>query len=38
MHDSGGDRTQTIGALPRIIEKLRSDGYTLGTVDQVRNI
>lgn len=38
MHDYGGDRTQTIAALPRIIEKLQSDGYALVTVDRVRFI
>ncbi|WP_353226443.1 glycosyltransferase [Novosphingobium sp.] len=29
LHDGGGDRSQTVAALPRIIEKLRADGYTL---------
>ena len=28
LHDGGGDRSQTVLALPRIIEKLRADGYT----------
>jgi peptidoglycan/xylan/chitin deacetylase (PgdA/CDA1 family)/sulfur carrier protein ThiS len=30
MHDGGGDRSQTVEALPTIIESLRSAGYTLG--------
>jgi peptidoglycan-N-acetylglucosamine deacetylase len=38
MHDSGGDRTQTVAALPRIIEALRSDGYAFVSVDQIRVI
>ncbi|MFX8585651.1 hypothetical protein ABTM35_19075, partial [Acinetobacter baumannii] len=28
LHDGGGDRSQTVAALPRIIERLRADGYT----------
>jgi cellulose synthase/poly-beta-1,6-N-acetylglucosamine synthase-like glycosyltransferase len=28
LHDGGGDRSQTVLALPRIIERLRADGYT----------
>jgi peptidoglycan-N-acetylglucosamine deacetylase len=35
MHDAGGDRSQTVAALPRIVEKLLADGYELGTVDEV---
>ncbi|MDP9085682.1 MAG: glycosyltransferase [Pseudomonadota bacterium] len=27
LHDSGGDRTQTIAALPEIIDRLRAAGY-----------
>lgn len=27
LHDGGGDRSQTVLALPKIIEKLRADGY-----------
>jgi peptidoglycan/xylan/chitin deacetylase (PgdA/CDA1 family)/spore germination protein YaaH/GT2 family glycosyltransferase len=27
LHDGGGDRTQTVAALPRIIEQLEADGY-----------
>ena len=29
LHDGGGDRAQTIAALPRIIERLEADGYRL---------
>ena len=27
LHDAGGDRTQTVEALPKIIEALRADGF-----------
>ncbi|HET9628679.1 MAG TPA: glycosyltransferase [Novosphingobium sp.] len=27
LHDGGGDRSQTVAALPRIIERLQHDGY-----------
>ena len=29
LHDGGGDRSQTVAALPRIIERLEADGYRL---------
>lgn len=29
LHDGGGDRSQTVAALPRIIERLEHDGYRL---------
>lgn len=32
MHDGGGDRRQTVAALPRIIERLRARGYTFTTL------
>ena len=32
LHDYGGDRTQTIDALPHIIEGLRAQGFTFTTV------
>ncbi|MFH9041178.1 bifunctional polysaccharide deacetylase/glycosyltransferase family 2 protein [Streptomyces sp. NPDC017966] len=32
FHDSGGDRTQTLEALPKYIEKMRAEGYTFTTV------
>lgn len=35
MHDGGGDRRQTIEALPRIIRRLRAKGYTFVTVDEL---
>jgi peptidoglycan/xylan/chitin deacetylase (PgdA/CDA1 family) len=35
MHDGGGDRSQTVAAVPRIVRKLRARGYTLVTVEQM---
>jgi peptidoglycan-N-acetylglucosamine deacetylase len=35
MHDGGGDRSQTIAALPTIIRALRSRGFHLVTVPQL---
>ena len=35
MHDAGGDRSQTIAALPTIIAKLRARRYQLVTVPQL---
>jgi len=35
MHDGGGDREQTIAALPRIIHGLRKRGYKLVSVPQL---
>jgi peptidoglycan/xylan/chitin deacetylase (PgdA/CDA1 family) len=35
MHDGGGDRAQTIAALPEIIHGLRRRGYRLVTVPQL---
>jgi peptidoglycan/xylan/chitin deacetylase (PgdA/CDA1 family) len=35
MHDAGGTRTQTIEALPKVIEGLRARGYRLVTVPQL---
>jgi peptidoglycan-N-acetylglucosamine deacetylase len=35
MHDGGGDRTQTIAALPRIITRLRQRGFGLVTISQL---
>ncbi len=32
MHDGGGDRRQTVAALPEIIRGLRARGYSLVTV------
>jgi peptidoglycan/xylan/chitin deacetylase (PgdA/CDA1 family) len=35
MHDAGGDRTQTIAALPLIVRALRKRGYRLVTIPQL---
>ena len=35
MHDGGGDRSQTVAALPRIVTALRRRGYHLMTVPQL---
>jgi peptidoglycan/xylan/chitin deacetylase (PgdA/CDA1 family) len=35
MHDAGGDRTETIAALPQIIKRLRAKGYKLVTVPRL---
>ncbi|HZK15489.1 MAG TPA: polysaccharide deacetylase family protein [Solirubrobacterales bacterium] len=35
MHDGGGDRTQTVEALPGIIEGLHEDGYELVTIPEL---
>ena len=35
MHDGGGNRSQTVAALPGIIRSLRARGYTLVTVPQL---
>jgi peptidoglycan/xylan/chitin deacetylase (PgdA/CDA1 family) len=35
MHDGGGDRSQTIAALPLIIRELRARGFQLVTVPQL---
>lgn len=35
MHDGGGDRGQTVAALPRIIAKLKARGYHLVTVSRL---
>ena len=35
LHDSGGDRSRTVEALPTLIDQLRAHGYTLVTVDQL---
>ncbi|XGB41340.1 MAG: glycosyltransferase [Nodosilinea sp. LVE1205-7] len=38
LHDSGGDRSQTVAALPRIIEGLRQRGFELVTVSDLINL
>ncbi len=35
LHDSGGDRSQTVAALPRLIDALRAKGYQLVTVSEL---
>ncbi len=35
LHDAGGDRSQTVAALPKIIAALRARGYRLVTVPQL---
>nr|BBH91417.1 hypothetical protein KTC_61680 [Thermosporothrix sp. COM3] len=35
MHDAGGERSQTIAALPRIIEGLKARGYSFVTVPEL---
>lgn len=35
LHDSGGDRSRTVAALPVLIDQLRAHGYKLVTVDQL---
>lgn len=35
MHDAGGNRAQTVAALPKIIAALRARGYTLVTVPRL---
>lgn len=34
LHDGGGDRAQTVAALPALIERLQAQGFSLGTVSQ----
>lgn len=34
MHDGGGDRAQTVAALPALIERLQAEGFSLGTVSE----
>jgi len=33
LHDGGGDRSQTVAALPGLIHELKARGYTFATVD-----
>ena len=35
LHDAGGDRSETVAALPRIIARLRHEGYKLVTVPRL---
>ena len=36
LHDGGGDRSQTIAVLPRLIRELKARGYLIVTLDQLR--
>lgn len=38
LHDAGGDRSQTVEALPIIIEKLRAQGYKFVPVSQLAGL
>lgn len=38
LHDSGGDRTATVAALPRIIDGLRSQGYEFTTIGSLASM
>jgi len=38
LHDGGGDRTQTVAALPLIIERLQHDGYQLVPVSTLAGL
>ncbi|WP_404477748.1 glycosyltransferase [Novosphingobium sp. BL-52-GroH] len=38
LHDGGGDRAQTVAALPRIIATLKSEGYRFVTASQLVGI
>jgi peptidoglycan/xylan/chitin deacetylase (PgdA/CDA1 family) len=35
LHDAGGDRSQTLAAVPRIVEQLRDQGYRFVTVPRL---
>jgi peptidoglycan/xylan/chitin deacetylase (PgdA/CDA1 family) len=35
MHDAGGERSQTLAALPRIVQQLRREGYRFVTVPRM---
>jgi len=35
MHDGGGDRSQTVAALPKVITALKAKGYSFVTVDEL---
>ncbi|MDW2981571.1 glycosyltransferase [Rhodanobacter sp. KK11] len=38
LHDAGGERSQTIAALPRIIDGLRAKGYDFATVSTLAGL
>jgi len=35
LHDGGGDRSQTVAAIPKIVKRLRAKHYRLVTVPQL---
>ncbi len=38
LHDGGGNREQTVAALPRIIDRLRADGYQMVSIAQLAGL
>src|SRR5262249_32400009 len=38
LHDSGGDRSETIAALPKLIDALRAKGYNFVTVSELAGL
>ena len=38
LHDAGGDRSQTVAALPEIIDSLRAQGYTFVPVSTIAGL
>lgn len=38
LHDGGGNRNQTISALPQIIDKLKNEGYSFVTVSELAGL
>ncbi|MGO8839994.1 MAG: polysaccharide deacetylase family protein [Methyloceanibacter sp.] len=38
LHDSGGDRSETVAALPRLIDTLRAKGYEFVTVSELAGL
>jgi peptidoglycan/xylan/chitin deacetylase (PgdA/CDA1 family)/spore germination protein YaaH/GT2 family glycosyltransferase len=38
LHDSGGNRSHTVQALPMLIDQLRASGYTIVTINQLAGL
>lgn len=38
FHDGGGDRAQTVAALPRILKQLKAKGYVFVTVEELYDV
>ena len=38
LHDSGGDRSQTVAALPKLIDALRAKGYEFVPVSELAGL